>query len=218
MQISKKKGSMRQSMRVYMVSKRILDIVLSLCALLILSPIFLAVFMIDCFGENKGPIFYKQVRIGLHGKPFKIIKFRSMIIDADKKLRKDPKLYHEYKKNNYKLPEGKDPRVTKVGSLLRKSSLDEIPQFINVLKGEMALIGPRPVVSEELSEYGKRTSELLSVKPGAMGYWQATGRSNIGYPERCDIELYYVENQSFWFDFKICFKNIISIFKSDGAF
>lgn len=98
MEISKKKGSMRQSMRVYMVSKRILDIVLSLCALLILSPIFLAVFMIDCFGENKGPIFYKQVRIGLHGKPFKIIKFRSMIIDANKKLRKDPKLYHEYKK------------------------------------------------------------------------------------------------------------------------
>lgn len=82
----------------------------------------------------------------------------------------------------------------------------------------MALIGPRPVVSEELSEYGKRTSELLSVKAGAMGYWQATGRSNIGYPERCDIELYYVENQSFWFDFRICFKNIISIFKSDGAF
>ncbi|MBO2714322.1 hypothetical protein GTP11_14830 [Lactiplantibacillus plantarum] len=119
MEISKRKGSMRQSMRVYMVSKRILDIVLSLCALLILSPIFLAVFMIDCFGENKGPIVYKQVRIGLHGKPFKIIKFRSMIIDADKKLRKDPKLYH-------------------------------------------------------------------------------------------------VENQSFWFDFRI--KNIISIFKSDGAF
>lgn len=119
-----------------MVSKRILDIVLSLCALLILSPIFLAVFMIDCFGEKKGPIFYKQVRIGLHGKPFKIIKFCSMIIDANKKLRKDPKLDHEYKNNNYKLPEGKDPRVTKVGSLLRKSSLDEISQFINVLKGE----------------------------------------------------------------------------------
>ncbi|WP_423716794.1 sugar transferase [Lactiplantibacillus pentosus] len=218
MEITKKKSSVRQNMRVYFVSKRILDIVLSLCALAILSLVFLAVFIIDRFGENKGPMFYKQVRVGLHGKSFKIIKFRSMIVDADKKLRENTKLYQEYKDNNYKLPEGKDPRVTKVGSLLRKSSLDEIPQFINVLKGEMSLIGPRPIVSEELAEYGERTSELLSVKPGAMGYWQATGRSNIGYPERCDIELYYVANQSFWFDVKIFFKNMISIFKSDGAF
>lgn len=218
MEISKKKGRSQRGMIAYTTSKRALDVVLSLCALVGLSPIILAVFLVDRFGENKGPVFYKQVRIGYRGTPFKIIKFRSMIVDADKRLRANPVLYAEYKKNNYKLPEGKDPRVTKFGGFLRKTSLDEIPQFINVLKGEMSLIGPRPVVSEELSEYGDRQTEFLSVKPGAMGYWQATGRSNIGYPERCDIELYYVEHQSIIFDIKIFFKNIISIFKSDGAF
>lgn len=218
MEISKKKGRSQRDMIAYTTSKRALDVVLSLCALVGLSPIILAVFLVDRFGENKGPVFYKQVRIGYRGTPFKIIKFRSMIVDADKRLRANPVLYAEYKKNNYKLPKGKDPRVTKFGGFLRKTSLDEIPQFINVLKGEMSLIGPRPVVSEELSEYGDRQTEFLSVKPGAMGYWQATGRSNIGYPERCDIELYYVEHQSIIFDIKIFFKNIISIFKSDGAF
>lgn len=218
MYLSKRESMASDNMRVYLVFKRGADIILSILALIILSPVFLCVLCVDRFGENKGAVFYKQVRVGLHGKRFKIIKFRSMIVNAESKLRLMPDLYERYKENNYKLPDGEDPRVTGFGRFLRKTSIDEIPQFINILKGEMSLIGPRPVVSEKLAEYGKRKSELLSVKPGAMGYWQASGRSNIGYPERCDVELYYVEHQSLVFDIQIFFKNIISIFKSDGAF
>lgn len=96
--------------------------------------------------------------------------------------------------------------------------MDEMPQFVNVLRGEMSLIGPRPVVEEELQEYGDQIEKFLSVKPGAMGYWQASGRSNIGYPERSEIELYYVDHASFWFDVKILFQNLLSIVKSDGAY
>jgi len=206
------------TMKTYLLLKRFLDIVLLIVALVVLSPIFLVVSILDRIGDNKGPLFYRQVRIGLNGKSFKIIKFRSMVVNADERLRANPELYQEYIKNSYKLPEGRDPRITSLGHFLRKTSVDEIPQFINVLKGEMALIGPRPVVEEELSEYGKRVDKLLSVKPGAMGYWQASGRSNIGYPQRCEIELFYVDHASLSFDIKIFFKNIISIFRSEGAY
>ena len=101
---------------------------------------------------------------------------------------------------------------------MRKSSIDELPQFFNILKGDMTLIGPRPVVEEELKQYGDKVDKLLSVTPGAMGYWQASGRSTIHYPERCDIELYYVDHASLWFDIKILVKNIVSIFKAEGAY
>ena len=141
-----------------------------------------------------------------------------MVVDADKKLAADPELLAKYVANNYKLPSGEDPRVTKLGAFLRKTSLDEIPQFLNILNGNMTLIGPRPVVEPELEEYGNQVDLLLSVKPGAMGYWQANGRSNIGYPERCDIELYYVDHASVSFDIKIFFLNILSIIKGSGAF
>lgn len=141
-----------------------------------------------------------------------------MIVNADEILHANPELYQKYVDNNYKLEPEEDPRVTKLGHWLRKTSIDEIPQFINILRGEMSIIGPRPVVKEELVEYGDRVDKFLSVKPGAMGLWQASGRSNIGYPERCDLELSYVDLASYWFDIKIMFKNIISIFKSTGAY
>lgn len=170
------------------------------------------------FGDNKGPLFYKQERIGWNGKPFKIYKFRSMVENADKILENDPELYAKYVANNYKLEPEEDPRITRLGEWLRKTSIDEIPQFINILRGDMSLIGPRPVVKKELAEYGDRVDKFLSVKPGAMGLWQSSGRSNIPYPERCDVELKYVDEASLAFDTKIMFKNIISIFKSEGAY
>ena len=170
------------------------------------------------FGDNKGPLFYKQERIGWHGKPFKIYKFRSMVVNADKILEDDPELYAKYVANNYKLEPEEDPRITRLGEWLRKTSIDEIPQFINILRGEMSIIGPRPVVKAELAEYGDRVDKFLSIKPGAMGLWQSSGRSNIPYPERCDVELEYVDEASLAFDTKIMFKNIISIFKRDGAY
>ncbi|WP_304133911.1 sugar transferase [Limosilactobacillus coleohominis] len=202
----------------YLFWKRLTDIVLSAIALICFSPIFLVVWIMSLFGENKGPLFFKQTRIGKNGRPFKIYKFRSMIVNADEILHANPELYQKYVDNNYKLEPEEDPRVTKLGHWLRKTSIDEIPQFINILRGEMSIIGPRPVVKEELVEYGDRVDKFLSVKPGAMGLWQASGRSNIGYPERCDLELSYVDHASYWFDIKIMFKNIISIFKSTGAY
>lgn len=202
---------------VYHFFKRVTDIVISAIALIVLSPLIL-ILAIIVFAQDGHSPFYRQVRIGLHGKPFRMYKFRSMIYNADKILKKDPKLYKKYVDNGFKLPEGEDPRITKIGAFLRKTSLDEIPQFLNVLIGEMSLVGPRPIVKKELVEYGDRLEEFLSVKPGTLGLWQATGRSNIGYPERCDVELQYVENASYWYDIKIFCACCISILKKDGAF
>nr|WP_162855695.1 sugar transferase [Furfurilactobacillus milii] len=196
-----------------------MDILLSALALIVLSPVFLVVWlMYKISPSNRGPVIFKQRRVGKGNKDFYIFKFRSMIVNADDKLRQDKDLYQKYLDNNYKLPPEMDPRITSFGKWLRKSSVDELPQFVNVLRGEMSLIGPRPVVREELVEYGDQVDKLLSVTPGAMGLWQASGRSNIGYPERCEIELYYVDHASLWFDTEIFFRNIFHIAKSDGAY
>lgn len=202
----------------YLFIKRAMDVFLSICALIVLSPIFITVWILDKIGDNKGPVIFKQMRIGKNHEPFYIYKFRSMVVDADDVLHADSVLYEKYVANNYKLEPDEDPRVTRLGAWLRKTSIDEIPQFVNILKGDMSLIGPRPVVQEELREYGDSVDKFLSVKPGAMGYWQASGRSNIGYPERCKVELYYVDHASLKFDLEIIFKNLVSIIKSDGAY
>nr|MCI1924753.1 sugar transferase [Ligilactobacillus acidipiscis] len=202
----------------YLSVKRLFDIVVSTVALVFVGLITIIIFLIDSFGDNKGPVFFKQKRIGKNHRPFFIYKYRSMVVDADKKLQSNSKLHELYVKNNYKLPPEKDPRITKFGKFLRKTSIDELPQFWNVFKGEMSMVGPRPIVEEELKEYGDRTDLFLSVTPGAMGYWQASGRSTIPYPERCDLELYYVEHASILFDIKIMFKSVVSIFKGDGAY
>ncbi|MGV0168885.1 sugar transferase [Furfurilactobacillus sp. WILCCON 0119] len=203
----------------YRFSKRTLDIVLSLVALILLSPVFLTVWLTYKFSaSNRGPVIYKQQRVGKNNRDFYIFKFRSMVVDADKKLKADPQLYQQYLDNNYKLPPELDPRITRFGKWLRKTSVDELPQFVNILRGEMSIVGPRPVVREELVEYGDQVDKLLSVTPGAMGLWQASGRSNIGYPERCEIELSYVDHASLGFDIKIFFRNILHIATSDGAY
>ena len=212
------KSQIKKQSLTYLFFKRLTDIVLSLLALIGFSPVFLGVWIANRFGDNKGPLFFKQTRIGKNGKPFKMYKFRSMIVNADEILHSNIELYEKYVENNYKLEPDEDPRITKLGRWLRRTSIDEIPQFINILKGDMSIVGPRPVVKEELKEYGDRVDKFLSVKPGAMGLWQASGRSNIGYPERCDLELSYVDHASYWYDEKIMFKNIISIFKNTGAY
>lgn len=185
----------------YLFIKRAIDIVIALIALICMTPLF-----------------YKQERVGKNGHKFLIYKFRSMVVGAEERLHQNPELYQKYVENSYKLPPEIDPRITKLGKFLRKTSVDELPQFINILKGEMTLIGPRPIIEEELQEYGDQVDKFLSVTPGAMGYWQASGRSNINYPRRCDYELYYVDHASFLFDTKILFKNVMSIFKGEGAY
>lgn len=216
--ISEEIKSDRKSRIFYHFFKRLLDIIISTCAIIVLFiPSLVISFLI--YHQDKHNPFYGQVRIGKDGKAFKMWKFRSMIYNADKVLKTNPDLYQKYIENDFKLPEGEDPRITKIGSFLRKTSLDEIPQFLNIFMGQMSLVGPRPIIEKELKEYrGIYRKMFLSVKPGALGLWQASGRSNIGYPERCDIELEYVRNASLWFDTVIFFKCVISILKQDGAF
>jgi lipopolysaccharide/colanic/teichoic acid biosynthesis glycosyltransferase len=202
----------------YLAFKRGFDILGALCGILVFSPMFLFISILYLFGRQKGPVFFKQQRTGLNGKSFYIYKFRSMVMNAEEKLKKDKNLYQKYKANSYKLDPKEDPRITKIGKFLRKTSLDELPQLINVLRGDMSLVGPRPVVKEELAEYGDRIQLFLSCKPGITGYWQAYGRSEISYPERVDVELHYIYHQSFALDLKILIYTISSVIKSKGAY
>lgn len=202
---------------IYGTLKRVIDIIISTVGLILLSPIIMVVCLFYLFGENKGPIFFSQYRLGKDGKLFKIYKFRTMIVDAEKKLKCDPLLYKKYIKNGYKLEQEEDPRITKFGRFLRKTSIDEIPQLINVIKGEMSIVGPRPIVDTELEEYGDLKEEFLSVKPGITGYWQVSGRSDVNYPERVDLELYYVRNRSLMLDIKIIFKTFYAVIFQKGA-
>ena len=201
----------------YIFAKRFLDISVSLFALIVLSPIFLIISLFYFFGANRGPIFYQQKRIGQNHHEFGIYKFRSMVVGAEEKLYANKALYAKFVENGYKLPTEEDPRITKFGAFLRKTSIDELPQFINILKGEMSIVGPRPVVAKELVEYGQDVDKFLSVKPGAMGLWQASGRSEIQYPERAQLEIGYVDQADLWFDFKILFMTVIAVFKGKGA-
>lgn len=202
----------------YAVPKRTLDILVSLTSMIVLSPVFLIVALRIKFDKKTSRIIYQQERIGRFGRPFKIYKFQTMVDNAEQILKSNPALYQKFVDNGYKLPTKEDPRITSYGKFLRRTSLDELPQFMNVLRSEMSIIGPRPIVRDELKEYGNQVDTFLSVKPGVFGLWQAEGRSNIHYPQRAEIELEYVKRASLSFDFYVLFKNVIMVFKQDGAF
>ena len=199
---------------VYSFLKRAFDLVCSLCGIIICIPLFLILF---CWIkiDSKGPLFFKQHRIGKDGKPLYIYKFRTMVKDAEEMIALFTPEQRKEWEENYKLKN--DPRITKAGKFLRKTSLDELPQLFNILKGEMSFVGPRPVVSDELSWYQNNKDRLLSVKPGLTGWWAANGRSEVSYPERCDYELYYVDNASLLLDLKILFKTATIVFSRKGA-
>ena len=201
-----------------MVFKRFIDICGGIVGTLILIPLTLVVWMINIFSGDRGPLFYSQERIGKNGKHFKMYKFRSMVVGADEKLKEllqnDPEARREYMKYR-KLKH--DPRITKAGNFLRKTSLDEFPQFINVIKGEMSLVGPRAVVDGEIEKFGKNKEIVLSVKPGVTGYWAANGRSDTTYEERVEMETFYAKNSSCILDIKILFKTVFSVIKGEGA-
>ena len=194
--------------------KRAIDIVLSLLLLLLFSPVFLVLALIIRL-DSKGPLFADvPERIGQSGKKFKMYKFRSMINNAHYLLRTDPKfkeLFAEYKKGSYKLKN--DPRITRTGKFIRKHSLDEIPQFLNVLRGDMSLVGPRAYYPDELENQQKEfphvkqlVTKVLSVKPGITGLWQVSGRSEINFDERIIIDARYIDTVSFITDLKIILK------------
>lgn len=198
----------------YRIIKRALDIIISGVGLVILFP-FLLVIAIAIKIDSKGPILFKHKRIGKDGKTIYIYKYRTMLPNAEEMIKDFNFEQLKEFKENYKLK--KDPRITKVGRFLRKTSLDELPQLINILKGELSIVGPRPIIQEELERYGENADKFLSVMPGLTGYWQANGRSLTTYEQRMKMELYYVENCTLLLDIKIFFKTIFIVFKKEGA-
>lgn len=206
-------ASIGLSKSAYLVFKRIFDVFASLFALIILSPIIL-ITIIAIRIDSKGKAVFTQDRIGLNGKTFKLYKFRSMVMDADKvlfeMLEKDELLALEYKVNK-KLKN--DPRITKVGNIIRKLSIDELPQLINVLKGDMSLIGNRPYLPREIEDMGPYYNDIVKSKPGITGYWQTGGRSATTFRARCKMEAEYSNKMCLSMDIKIFFKTFIVVFK-----
>lgn len=198
------------------ILKRALDIVGSLIGLVLLTPIF-ALIAVAIKLDSPGPVIFRQMRPGLAGKPFGMLKFRTMRVDAEEVLRRDAVLYQRFLENDCKLPEGEDPRIFRVGRFLRKTSLDELPQLINVLRGEMSLVGPRPIVGPEIEHYGVNAPVFLAVKPGMTGYWQINGRSEVAYPERAEMDLHYINRWSLLLDLWILAATVPHVLMRRGA-
>lgn len=201
----------------YFGIKRFVDIIFALIGCTFLLPIAFIVKIVYLLSGDKHSIFYTQTRIGKNGKLIHIYKFRSMVPNADevlKQMLKKKKYREEWKK--YQKFE-KDPRITKIGGILRKTSLDEVPQFINVLKGDMSLIGPRPLIVGELDEHDGDHKLYESIRPGITGWWACNGRSATTYEERLALEYYYINNLNLIMDIKCVFKTIVAVVKKDGA-
>ncbi|GGD01227.1 sugar transferase [Enterococcus wangshanyuanii] len=203
-----------QSIR-FRVFKRTIDILGSLCGLILLSPVFLIVAFLIRKEDPNGPVVFSQERIGKKGNRFTMYKFRSMCTDAEEKFH-DLVEQNEIEGAMFKIKN--DPRVTKIGKKIRKTSIDELPQLVNVLKGDMSLVGPRPPLEREVSQYTQRDLQRLNVKPGCTGLWQVRGRNDVHFDEMVDFDLEYIENQSIWNDLKIMFQTVIVMFFSRGAY
>ena len=201
------------------IVKRVADICGGLIGTIVLIPLTIIIYIARIvLHENDGPIFYDQLRIGKNGKVFKMYKYRSMVIGADEKLFKyleeNEEARLEYKK--YKKLKN-DPRITKVGKFIRKTSLDEFPQFINVLIGDMSLVGPRPYLPREKEDMGKYYDSIIKTRPGMTGYWQITGRSDVTFEDRLKMDHDYIENKSLKTDSKIFIKTVLNVIKKEGA-
>ena len=201
----------------YSFLKRTVDITASATALLLLSPVFL-VTSLAIRKDSDGPAMFTQKRIGKDGKLFEIYKFRTMVPDADKKLfemlEKDEKAREEYKLNK-KLKN--DPRITKLGNFLRKTSIDELPQLLNVLKGDMSLVGPRPYLPREKDDMGAYYNTIIESKPGITGLWQVSGSSNTTFEDRLEFDKEYTENKGFFYDMGLLTKTVGVVIHKDGA-
>lgn len=206
------------SVNMYKFCKRTMDIIIAIIGVIALCPIVLIVFIANKIEGDKGPIFFMQKRIGENGKLFRLYKFRTMVVDADKILMKKLKSDKEFREKylNYRKVEN-DDRITKIGKFLRKTSLDEFPQFINVLKGEMSFVGPRPYLNREKKDMEDYYNYIIKCKPGITGLWQVSGRSQNTFKERLKLDLEYYNNRGLWYDIKIIFKTVLSVFKKEGA-
>lgn len=200
------------------IIKYIFDMVLTIIGTICISPILICI-AIWIYKDSPGPIIFKHMRVGKDGKIFPCYKFRSMCVDAKEKLEEllqnDPEARAEWERD-FKLKH--DPRITKSGAFLRRTSLDELPQIFNVLKGEMSLVGPRPIIKDEMERYGNRIDDYLMVKPGIAGIWQCSGRSDTTYQERVQMDSWYVRNWSVWLDIMILWKTIEAVVAKKGAY
>ena len=199
----------------YYSVKRIIDIIGSSLGIVLLSPVFLILAILIKL-DSKGPVFYGHRRLGKGGKTIKVYKFRSMYSNSDELFKK---FTPEQKKEftiNFKLKD--DPRVTKMGKFLRKTSIDELPQLFNIFIGNMSIVGPRPIVEKEIERYGIYKDKFLSVKPGLTGLWQISGRSETTYDERVALDMKYIDNRTVWYDIKIFFKTFSAVLKKRGAY
>ncbi|MDC2943823.1 sugar transferase [Bacillus thuringiensis] len=199
----------------YLFIKRFMDILASLFGLILLSPIFLIVALLIKLEDPRGPILFKQVRIGKNEKEFGMYKFRSMVTDAEDRL-KDLLQHNEVSGAMFKMKD--DPRVTKIGKFIRKTSIDELPQLLNVLKGDMSLVGPRPPLPREVKEYTSYDKQRLLVTPGCTGLWQVTDRNSVGFKEMVELDLTYIKNRSLGLDMKLILKTVLVLFGSKNAF
>lgn len=198
----------------YLVSKRIIDIVGSLCGIILLSPLFLIVAILIKLEDPKGKVFFAQERNGRYPKTFKMYKFRSMVHNAEELL-KDLMDRNEQTGPVFKIND--DPRITKVGKFIRKTSIDELPQLFNVLKGDMSLVGPRPPIPHEVDQYNSYQMQRLAVKPGLTCIWQVSGRNNIGFDEWVEMDIEYIKTRNLWLDIKLIFKTVGVLFGDDNA-
>ena len=189
----------------YSVTKRLIDIVGSLCGIILLSPLFLIVAILIKLEDPKGKVFFAQERNGRYPKTFKMYKFRSMVHNAEDLL-KDLMDRNEQTGPVFKIND--DPRITKVGKFIRKTSIDELPQLFNVLKGDMSLVGPRPPIPHEVDQYNSYQMQRLAVKPGLTCIWQVSGRNNIGFDEWVEMDIEYIKTRNLWLDIKLIFKTV----------
>ena len=198
----------------YSVTKRLIDIVGSLCGIILLSPLFLIVAILIKLEDPKGKVFFAQERNGRYPKTFKMYKFRSMVHNAEELL-KDLMDRNEQTGPVFKIND--DPRITKVGKFIRKTSIDELPQLFNVLKGDMSLVGPRPAIPREVDQYNSYQMQRLAVKPGLTCIWQVSGRNNIGFDEWVEMDIEYIKTRNLWLDIKLIFKTVGVLFGDDNA-
>lgn len=209
---------------IYDCLKRILDLIGSAAAIIVFSPIML-ITAIAIKLDSKGPIWADTpMRVGKNGNLFRMYKFRSMVMGAHDLLQKNPELLRRYRQNSYKLEINEDPRITQVGKLIRKTSIDEMPQFFNILKGEMSLVGPRAYYPDELTEQQKKfpnskefVKVILSAKPGLTGVWQVSGRSAINFGKRVEMDAHYVCKRSIFYDLFIILKTVPAVIFGRGA-
>lgn len=197
----------------YEAIKRLIDIICSFVGILVLSPLFIIIAIIIKF-TSKGPVFFSQKRVGRNGKEFDMYKFRSMVVNAEE-LKEKLAAQNEMSGPMFKMKD--DPRVTKVGKFIRKTSLDELPQLWNILKGDMSLVGPRPSLPKEVAQFEDWMYKRLEVKPGLTCYWQVSGRNNIDFEDWMKLDIRYVEEKNLWIDIKLICKTVFVLFGDKNA-